>query len=338
MNKSFSTHARLAVLLFAVLGLSITVSACGGSGGSDTATAEATSGGGGLKFIYVSTDPATDPTGAIVSNGMKAAGSELGVDAEYRSTKTLTASPTEFKRLLENAIAADPDGLIVSDTEPKALNATIKSATDQGIPVVLSSTGAGEAEAVGALTYVGNDETASGQVGGELLGEEGASHALLVTIPPGIPIVDQRDSGFEEGFPGDTTKLAIKEFDDITGTTNTILATLQKDTSIDAVFTIGSALSPAELAAEKQLGDRAGEIKWATIDTGAQVLEAIDNGTFSFALDQQPYLQGYLPVMYLKQYLELGLRPIESQVPTGPEIVNKENAAQLLSLSEEKLR
>jgi len=303
LNKKLLGKALLPLL---VLALALGLSACGSS--DDDASAGETSGSSGgaapgesLRFIYVNSNPSSEPTGAIINSGMEAAGEELGVDVEYRSTQSLEFTPTELKRLLENAVAAKPDGLIVSDTEPDALNAEIKAASDSGIPVVLSSTGFGQTEATGALTYVGNDELATGELGGEMLKEAGATHALMVSIPPGVPIVEEREEGFEKGFGGEVTTLAVDDFADTTAATNAIVAALQKDSDIDGVFGIGSALSPAELAAMKQIGADAGEIKWSTIDIGPEVLKAVEDGSFAFALDQQPYLQGYLPVLYLKQ-------------------------------------
>ncbi len=333
--------SSLAVVVALVLAAAAALAGCGSSdSGSSTAAdrGQGSSEGDPLHFIFVSSDPSSQETGAIIDNGMSAAADELGVDAEYRSTKALEFTPIELKRLLEDAIAAKPDGLIVTDTEPKSLNPTIAAAAEAGIPVVIANTGLGQTRATKALTYVGNDETASGRLGGEKLAAAGASHALLITLPPGVPLVEEREEGFEEGFGGEVTKLAIREFNDTTAATNAVLASLQKDSSIDAVFALGSALSPAELAAEKQLGDGAGGLEWATIDIGSQVLQAIEAGQMSFALDQQPYLEGYLPVLYLKQYLELGLSPVQEQVPTGPALVDRENAAEILELSGKQLR
>jgi simple sugar transport system substrate-binding protein len=334
--------ARRAVLVVALLGAIAGLVACGDSGGDSgsTSSSGASSGSAGerLRFIYVSSNPSSAPIGAIINNAFEDAGEQLDVDVEYRTPARLTFSPTEVKRLLENAIAAKPDGLVVSDYQPDALNATIKSATDQGIPVVLSSTGAGQVEQVGALTYVGNDEVAAGRLGGEELSKAGARHALLISIPPGLPIVDERVEGFKDGFDGKVTVLAVRDFSDITGTTNAILATLQKDPSIDGVFDVGSALTPAELAARQQLGARADEMKWAVLDIGPQELQSVKDGRLEFALDQQPYLQGYLPVLFLKQYKELGLRPVGVQVPTGPAVVTEDNVDQVLELAGDKLR
>ena len=162
--------------------------------------------------------------------------------------------------------------------------------------------------------------------------------SVLVTLPPGYPIIEERNEGLEAGFGGKVTKLALKQFTDVTATTNSMLATLEEDQSIDTVFSAGSVFIPALLAVEKQLGERGEEMKWGTIDISPQALEGVQEGKLEFALDQQPYLQGYLPVLYLKQYLELGLSPVQEQVPTGPAAVTAENAGQILELSAEKLR
>ncbi|GGM36382.1 sugar ABC transporter substrate-binding protein [Dactylosporangium sucinum] len=291
-----------------------------------------------LRLIYVATNPANTPIGAIISNAFDAAGKELGVEVVYRSTPTSATSATQLKPLIENAVASKPDGLVITDTLPSALNPTIKAAVDSGIPVVLAQTGAGEATATGALTFVGNDETAAGMLGGKLLGEAGAKHALMVTVPPGIPIAEDRNNGFERGFPGKVTFLQVPLSNDVTATKNAILASLQKDPTIDGVFNVGVLMSPAMLAAQSQLGARAAEIRWSALDIDPQVLGAIKDGKLVFALDQQPYLQGYLPVLFIKQYLTLGLKPALAQIPTGPSAVTAANVDQVLALSEKKLR
>jgi len=328
--------ARLAILPVAVLLAAVGLAACGSSDDSTAASSDAAT--SSLHFIYVDSNPSAEPIGAIINSGLSAASKELGVEVEKRSTKSAEFSPSELKRLIESAIAQKPDGLIISDPEPPALNETIKSATSQGIPVVLAQTGAGQIEATGALTYVGNDEKATGELGGELLKKAGGSHGLLVTLPPGYPIVEERNEGFESGFGGEVTELSLKQFTDVTATTNSLLATLEKDSSINTVFSVGSVFIPALIAVRKQLGDRGEEMIWGTIDISPQALEAVKEGALKFAIDQQPYLQGYLPVLYLKQYLELGLSPVQEQVPTGPAAVTKENAEQILQLSSEKLR
>jgi simple sugar transport system substrate-binding protein len=313
------------------------ISACS-SGATSTGADSGASSGTALKIIFVTSDPTSDEVGARVYNGFMAAGQQLGVDTVFRSTATYTTDPAQEKALIEDAIATRPAGLVISDPVPSALNATIRSATEQGIPVVLTNTGLGEVQATGALTYVGNDETASGALAGQLLGKAGARHAVMLTVPPGIPITDQRLAGFQQGFPGTVTALRVPLTDSVAEMKAALLATLQKDPSIDAVMSAGSLLTPAELAAEAQLGGAAKKITWAAIDVYPQVLQAIKGGQLAFALDQQPYLEGYLPVLYLKQYLTLGLKPVGALIATGPVEITPSNVDQVIALSNEKLR
>jgi simple sugar transport system substrate-binding protein len=322
-----------------VLSLTVAIAACG----SESPGGEGTSAGDGaagkrLKVISVATNPKSNPIGAIIANGQEQAGKDLNVDVEYRSTPATTTSPNDVKRLLENAIAAKPDGIIMTDTVPDALNPTIRAAVDAGIPVVLASTGYGEAANTGALTYVGNDETQAGILGGRRLGALGTRHALLITIPPGVPLADQRNEGFDQGFPGTVTRLAVRDFNDATATRNAIEAALQKDPSIDAVFNAGVLFTPPELAARARLGERAEQIKWAALDIDAQTLRAVKAGQLEFALDQQPFLQGYLPVLFLAQYKRYALKPALENVATGPSVVDATNVDEVLELAEAKLR
>jgi simple sugar transport system substrate-binding protein len=332
--------ARSACVTLVVGSLALVTVACGGqkSASSTPAAASGPSPTARLKIISVSTNPTSNPIGAIVANGQKLAAKELGVDVEYRSTSASTTSPNEVKRLLENAIASKPDGIIMTDTVPLALNPTITAAAKAGIPIVLASTGFGEAASTGALTYVGNDETQAGMLGGKRLGQLGAKHAMLITIPPGVPLADQRNEGFQKGFPGKVTKLAVKDFNDATAMRNAIEASLQKDPSIDAVFNAGVIFTPPELAAQARLGDRASKIKWAALDIDAQTLRAVKARKLEFALDQQPFLQGYLPVLFLAQYKRYAIKPAIADVPTGPSVIDATNVDQVLDLADQKLR
>src|SRR4029077_3722046 len=120
------------------------------------------------------------------------AGTQLGVSVTYRGSQSgeMWASAPDTMRMLENAIASKPDGLVIADTYPEVLNDTIKEAVAAGIPVGLSNTGLGEEENVGALGYVGTDEHQLGEIGAAKLRELGAKNVLVVTIPPGVPLVD----------------------------------------------------------------------------------------------------------------------------------------------------
>jgi simple sugar transport system substrate-binding protein len=320
--------------------------ACGGGSTNDATTGGSTtesaiaggSRGGSLRFIRVSYFATSDPTGAVIDSGQKQAAKDLNVDVKWRSPTSTTVAPSEIKRLLENAIASKPDGIIFTDSVPDAFRPTIKSAVKAGIPVVFSNAGFGEAKVAGALSFVGNNETATGRLAGKRLGALGAKHALLATIPPGIPLADQRNNGFIEAFAGKVTPLRIKDFTDPTAGRNAIEAALQKDSSIDAVLSVGTLLTPPMLAVQERLGSRAAEMKWAAIDLNDLGARAVTDGRLDFVLDQQPYLQGYLPVLMLTQYLRLGLVPPVENVETGPVLVDETNVKKIAKLAADKLR
>jgi simple sugar transport system substrate-binding protein len=77
----------------------------------------------------------------------------------------------------------------------------------------------------------------------------------------------------------------------------------------------------------------------ATFDLSPEVLRAVQDGRMEFAVDQQGYLQGYLPIMLLTQRVRFGLFASEGRVfPTGPSFVTQETAGEVISLSNRGIR
>jgi simple sugar transport system substrate-binding protein len=80
-------------------------------------------------------------------------------------------------------------------------------------------------------------------------------------------------------------------------------------------------------------------VRIGTFDLGPDVLRAVHDGRMRFAIDQQAYLQGYLPVALLTQRARYGLFPDEGGViATGPHFVTRENAEQAIELSRRSIR
>jgi simple sugar transport system substrate-binding protein len=294
-----------------------------------------------LKIVYVSHDPLTDPWMIPVATGLEQAAKDLNVEVIFRSVQNLAAAANEQHRLIEDAIALKPDGLIVANWNPVGLNPAIKSAVDQGIPVVITVAGFGEVEATGALTYIGNNEETLGLIGGQQLAKAGSKHALIMTTLPGLKVADERAIGFAKGFaPGKVTELKVpfEVLVNTTGLVNAAMANLQKDETIDGVFSIGACCTAAFVAIIDQLGDRAKSMHFGTIDLGAPALKAIVDGKADFALDGQQYLQGYLSVLTLANYLRYDFQPAEKFIATGPAVVDKSNAQEILDLTDAKVR
>lgn len=330
--------AALAAMVVAGCGGSTTgsTSTGGGSGaGKDTA-------GKRLRIIQVAAAPASEPFSSVAASGLAQAGKDFNLDTLWRGPEQPNPSdPTEEGRLIENAIASHPDGLVIADVYPNQFNPLIKQATDKGIPVILASIGAQEVDKVGALTFVGNDELASGRLSGEQMQKLGDKHALVIGLPPGVPAFDQRVQGFKEGFaPGKVTVLEVPltDINDTVKVRNLIEIALQKDSSIDSVWPIGTGIGAPVLAAYDALGAKAKQLHWGQLGVDAPTIQALQQGKYSFTTDQQQFLQGYLPAMYLSLYLRYGIKPVERVTPTGPTLVLPADANRLATLNANRIR
>jgi simple sugar transport system substrate-binding protein len=292
-----------------------------------------------LKIIYVSQLPASDPFGSIIVNGFNAACKQYRVSCTYRGLSAVAFNAADMIKLLQNAKAANPDGLIASDSAPSGLNKTLKSISSSGTPLILANTGYGQTAATGALTFVGNQEYNLGFAGGSKLRALGLKHAILFTTQPGIPLADQRNAGFKAAFKGavDAVQVAATDLNNSTKMANILKASMLKDQKADAVFSIGSALNPAMLAVRGGLGSRADQIHWSSIDLTPLVVKALKAKQMDFAIVQQQYLEGYLAVQQMVFYLRGGFTPAREFTPAGPTYVTPDNVARFVQYTAQGL-
>ena len=289
-----------------------------------------------LSFIMVTQSPVDNPYWAVVDQGLEQAGKDLGIKVQFRGTDSDLNDPTQQKRNLEAAIASHPDGLIVTDDNPDSLNDSIIEATSAGIPVVLINSGSDQVKTVGALTYVGVDPSAPGTIGGDQFNALGAKKALVITTPLGaIPFVDARTNGFKSKFSGTTTlaEIPINNLNDSDRIKTITETELQKDPSIDGVFSIGSCCIAAMLDAKADLGDRGKAMHWGTIDVTDAALDALKAKNLDFALNAQQYAMGYYPVVILNLFIRQAIQPATQLFVTGPAAVTPDNVAKLLAVS-----
>lgn len=287
-----------------------------------------------LTFMMVTHSPITDPYWVSVSQGFEQAGEDLGVNVQYRGTDKNLNDPNQQRRNIEASIASNPDGLIITNPTPDSLNDAIKKASDAGIPVILINQGGDQVDEVGALTFVGDDPAVQGVIGAEEFNALGATHTLIITTPIGaIPFVDLRTNGYRDTFAGTSTlaEIPVNNLND-SNRIKTITATeLQKDPSIDAVFSIGSCCIAAMLEARADLGERGEAMHWGTIDITTGALDALEAGELDFALDAQQYAQGYYPVVMLDLFIRKAVQPATDVFLTGPAVVTPGNVAKLLA-------
>ncbi len=281
------------------------------------------------RIVVVTHGQAADPFWSVVKNGVDQAGKDMRVTVEYQAPATFDM--VAMSQLIDAVVASNPDGLVVSIPDPDALGPSIKAAVAAGIPVISINSGSDVAEEFGVLAHIGQTEYEAGYGGGKRMAAAGATKALCVNHEVGNVALDLRCQGFSDAMAeaGGSVEVLAVDLADPTGSANRIAAALTADESINAMLTLGpgSALPALQALKDEQL---LGKVLLATFDLSPEVLEAIRDGNMLFAIDQQQYLQGYLPIVYLTLYLENLNTPGAILIPTGPGFVTQENAAQVI--------
>lgn len=214
---------------------------------------------------------------------------------------------------------------------PDGLEASIKDAVAAGVPVITINSGIDRWQEFGAITHVGQSEKIAGNGAGDRFNELGAKHVICVIQEAGNVALEDRCAGAKETFSGDMENLQTDNTD-LAGSQATIESKLQADDSIDGILTLGGDMSGAAVAAVAAAGSSA---QVATFDLNADVAQNVVDGKLAFAIDQQPYVQGYLGVTGI--YLKVingndigGGQPVYS----GPAFVTKDNADTVLKFAE----
>ncbi len=284
-------------------------------------------------IIVVSHGQANDPFWSVVKNGVEYAAKESGAHVEYRAPETFDM--VKMAQLIDAAVNQQPDGLVVSVPDADALGPAIKRAVAAGIPVITMNSGSDVSKSLGALLHVGQDEFTAGKIAGEKLKEMGGTNAICVNQEVGNVSLDQRCKGFAEGFGGKSK--VVPTSNDPTGVEAKVRAALQSDPSIDTVMALGaSTAGEPSVAAVKALG-LVGKVRVASFDLSPTFLKDVAEGSAAFAIDQQQFLQGYLPVIFLDMYHRFGLMP-GGNVPSGPNLITKDKAEQVIALSAKGIR
>ncbi len=316
-----------ALALAAPLFLAAACTTGGGSDGGDSGGSGGGGGGGGdLTFAVITHGSAGDAFWDVVQNGAEQAGKDLGTSVDYQSD----GDPQRQSQLIDAAVNEGVDGIVVSMANPDALEDSVAAAVQAGIPVVTINSGGDRSAEFGAIGHVGQDESIAGQGAGRELATQGAKKVLCVVHEAGNIGLEQRCSGASEGLGAEVTPLQV-DINDLQGAQSTIASQLQCDPSIDAVLTLTSAVAAVAVTAAKDAGSDA---LIATFDLNQDVIKGIQDGSIAFAVDQQQYEQGYLPIVMLQLYAK-NLNTVGGGQPvlTGPGIVNADNVDEIADLA-----
>ena len=272
----------------------------------------------GERYVLVSHAPDSDSWWNTIKNGLALAGEQMGVTVEYRNPPT--GDLADMARIIEQAAASGPDGIITTLADPSVLSGPIRAAVDSGIDVIIINSGTPEqAREVGALMYVGQPEYDAGYAAGLRAAGDGVTSFLCVNHYISSPSSTERCQGFADGLGVELGNQMIDSGQDPAEIQNRVMAYLNANPETDAVLTLGPTSADPTILALEQMG-LAGDIYFGTFDLGENIVHAIRDGVIQWGIDQQPYLQAYLPVIVLTNYHRFGVLP-GNNINSGPGFV-----------------
>ena len=275
-----------------------------------------------IDVIVVSHGQANDPFWSVAKNGVDSACKDMKIKCKYTAPGTFDM--VEMAKLIDNAVSQKPKGIVITLPDAAALGKSVKAAIAAGIPVVSMNSGSDDFAKLGISAHVGQTEFEAGVGGGQKMKAAGGKKALCVNHEVGNVALDRRCAGFKKGFGGSVEILGTSN--DPTEIQKAVAAKLG---GVDTILTLGAGLSgEAALKALKSAG-KVGSIKLGTFDMSPDMLKAAAAGEVEFLIDQQQYLQGYLPIANFAQYMRWGTMPA-GVVMTGPGFVTPDNASKVI--------
>ena len=308
--------------------------ACGGGGPGRPAT----QGEPETRIVVVTHGQSSDPFWSVVANGVDDAAKTLGIRVEYQAPPSFDM--VRMSQLIDAAVAGRPSGLVVSVPDADALGASIRAAVAAGIPALSINSGDDAWRKLGLLAHVGQTEYEAGRAAGARFAAAGARRVLCVNHEVGNSALDLRCRGLGDALraSGGMMQVLAVTLADPEDAAQRIRGALARDPAVDGVLALGPPASVPMLAALRTTG-RLGQVSAATFDLSRDVLDAIRDGKLLFAIDQQPYLQGYLGVLLLAKYLDTRAIPGGGEIiRTGPSFVTRETAADVIALTEKGVR
>jgi simple sugar transport system substrate-binding protein len=283
------------------------------------------------KIIVVTHGQASDPFWLVARNGVETAAKGTGSDVEYQATGQFDLPA--MSKLVDAAVASKPDGLVVSIPDAVFLSKSIQAAVAAKIPVISINSGLDVSKKLGCLMHIGQEEESAGREAGQRLKALGVKQAVILNQEIGNVALDQRTKGFRDGFEGPFHHVQVLPVKiDFMECHDAVAAYLQKNQEVDGILALGPAAAEPALPVLDEMGlvDR---IKLCTFDISPRVIQALMQKQMGFALDQQQWLQGYLSVIFLANYVKYGSILQNDLILTGPSFVTPENVAQVANAS-----
>jgi simple sugar transport system substrate-binding protein len=283
--------------------------------------------------IFVIGGKADDPFWSIVKRGAEDAGKVVaaqGGSVTWLGPQTYDNLGPDAADLIRTALSQKPSAIVGPNWVPEAMDAAFQAVVKAGVPLIIYNAGGMDAaKRLGAKNYIGSDEYVAGVAGGEYFAAHGAKNVICVNTIPGAANLEARCKGVADGIAKHNGKsnqlpLPATSFGNPTAVAEAMKATLLKDATVDGVVTISAADANSAATAIMQAG--AGDrVKLGSFDMDASTLQRIKGNEQLFAIDQQPYMQGYLAVSLLNAYVNYGLDMPTRPILTGPAIIDASN-------------
>ena len=288
-----------------------------------------------VRIAVVTHGQASSPFWAIVRTGVDAAERQMGVQVDYEAPDVYSVE--RMVELIDAAVASRPAGLVVSVPEP-GVQPAIRRAVRAGIPVITINSGSDFYKRLGVIAHVGQPELRAGTAAGRRLARAGVRRALCVNQQLGNVGLDARCAGLARAMRAVGGSSRVLAIDDQSAATPRRIADAVVAGAVDGILAMNTTGGLLAVDGVDRVR-RAGRVKIAAFDLGPEVLQAVRTGRIQFAVDQQPYLQGYMPVVMLANYARYGLLPSRGDVvATGANFVTQANADQALELSQRSIR
>jgi simple sugar transport system substrate-binding protein len=267
----------------------------------------------------------------LIRKGAQAAADKDNIELRYSNDPE---APNQAN-LVQSAIDSGVQGIALTLAKPDAMAPAVKAALAKNIPVVAFNSGFDNWKAMGVQEYFGQDEKLAGVAAGERLNKDGAKNVICVIQEQGQVALESRCAGVKEGFKGQSQILNVNS-KDMPSVESTITAKLQQDKSVDHVVALGA---PIALAAVQSVGNAGSSAQVVTFDTNAALVDAVKAGDVKWAVDQQPFLQGYLAIDSLWLYLNnKNLIGGGQATLTGPSFIDETNIDSVSELAKSGTR
>jgi simple sugar transport system substrate-binding protein len=299
---------------------------------------------GDVKIIYVGCNAPTTFFWARVTRGAQEAANNLGIQYQYLYPQTSGSSSdiTALNQTVEQAIAAQPDGIAVCGLDPNASRSVVQRAVDSGIAVVLTppensiTTTPLRDPGLPYIGQVGADEPSGGVLAANSAISRLGSKSIVCTqsqadTTQGVRCKALIDTAAQQGVQAQVQIVP----NDIGQSADIMTNFLRAHPEVDTVVTTNADVAQGVVEAKTQSSRP--EVHLVTFDLNDNVLNGVKNGTIDYAIDQQQYWRGYLPVLLLTHYVRYKLA-MANNFLTGPNIIDKSNVDAVTNLVSQGIR